>query len=429
MHLQALPHTQVVNFNAPELRQLALALAHAHALVAYVRPYVDKGRPWERALKSLPGIGPAWNASFGRRSIADARLVALTREAGVLPDLCAALLHRASRLPHALRHRISSRLHRAVREAVARAACSHVAASRCVVAYEGFALPAFEAAGAREGTLRVLNYPVAHHRRRRRVRLEENEREPEFASTWPDFDDWPAGHEARLDEEIRLADAVLVGSRYASESFVEAGIDEARMRVVPYGVDLDVFQPANEPRPAGGFAVIYAGQLTQRKGLSYLLRGYRRFERAGTRLTLVGSIVGSERPLRPYASSFEHVAHQTRPALAAMYRQADVFVFPTLIEGMPLVVLEAMACGLPVIVTANGPADIVRDGVDGYIVPERDEMAIADRLERLHGDPELRVFMGRNAARRALEFSWQAYADSALATLAALAARPAVHRA
>lgn len=419
MEHSALPRTQVVNFNAPELHQLALALAHVDALVAYVRPYVDKGRRWERTLQSLPGIGPAWNASFGRRTIADAGLAALTREAGVLPDLCAAVLHRASSLPVAWRHRLTSRLHRAVREAVAGEACREVPASRCIVAYEGFALPAFEAAAGSPGVLKVLNYPVAHHRRRRRVRLEENAREPEFASTWPDFDDWPAGHEERLDEEIRLADAVLVGSRYASESFAEAGVDPARMRVVPYGVDLAVFHPLEQAARAG-FQVIYAGQLTQRKGIAYLLRGYRRFARPGTRLTMVGSVVGSDRPLRPFADAFEHVAHQTRPALAAMYRRADAFVLPTLIEGMPLVVLEAMACGLPVIVTANGPADIVRDGVDGFIVPERDEEAIADRLERLHRDPEMRVGMGRHAAERAREFSWQAYRDRAFGMLAAL---------
>ena len=99
-------------------------------------------------------------------------------------------------------------------------------------------------------------------------------------------------------------------------------------------------------------------------------------------------------------------------------------MLPTLIEGMPLVVLEAMACGLPVIVTANGPADIVRDGIDGFIVPERDDEAIAERLDHLFRHPELRHEMGRQAALRALEFSWDAYAERALGVLAALAPAP-----
>ena len=311
-----------------------------------------------------------------------------------------------------------------VRDAVARAAVGQVAAAGCVIGYEGFALPAFQAAQVLGARSTVLNYPVAHHRQRRRVRLEENEREPDFAITWPDFDDWPAGHEARLDEEIRVADAVLVGSGYARDSFIAEGIAAAKMRVVPYGVDLQTFKPADAAaprlRPPSPFNVIYAGQLTQRKGLSYLLRAYRQFARRDTQLTLVGNVVGSRAPLLPFADLFEHLAHQTRPALAARYRACDVFVLPTLIEGMPLVVLEAMACGLPVIVTANGPADIVRDGIDGFVVPERNADAISDRLEQLYRHPELRVEMGRQAALRAREFTWQAYGAGVLQVIAAL---------
>ncbi len=414
-----LPRTLVVNFNSPELNQLALALSAGDALAAYVRPYVNKGRGWERALAAVPLAGAAYGGTFGRRRMTDARLASLTHEAGVLPDLCAAAIGRLHALTAATRHRWATRMTMAVRESVARAAVGLVPQADCVVGYEGFALPAFRAAQALGARRTVLNYPVAHHRQRRRVRLEENDRTPEFAITWPDFDDWPAGHEERLDEEICVASAVLVGSGYARDSFVAQGVASTKMRVVPYGVDLHTFQPATAAVPlrCGLFNVIYAGQLTQRKGLSYLLRGYRQFARRDSTLTLVGNVVGSRAPLLPYADLFEHIAHQTRPALAARYRACDVFVLPTLIEGMPLVVLEAMACGLPVIVTANGPADIVRDGIDGFVVPERDPDAISDRLERLYRDPELRAEMGRQAALRALEFSWAAYAKNAIQVL------------
>ena len=415
------PRTLIVNFNAPELNQLAAALAADDALAAFVRPYVNKGRGWERALAALPLAGGVYQSTFGRRCIGDTRLAALTREAGVLPDLCAATVGRLAALLPGLRRHWASRLHMAVREAVARAACRHVPGVECVVAYEGFALPAFERARALGGRITALNYPVAHHRQRARVRLEENEREPEFAVTWPDFDDWPAGHEERLDEEIRQADVVLVGSSYVSDSFVNEGVAHSKMRVVPYGVDLQTFSPTPAAPRSAQFEVIYAGQLTQRKGIAYLLRGYRRFERRDSRLTLVGSVVGSSEPLRPYADLFERVPHQTRPALAAMYRASDVFVLPTLVEGMPLVVLEAMACGLPVIVTANGPADIVRDGIDGFVIPERDDEAVCERLERLYRDPGLRREMGRAAALRAREFSWAAYTSKARQVLTRLA--------
>lgn len=420
----SMPRTLVVNFNSPELNQLALTLAGCDALQAYVRPYVNKGRDWERALSTLPLAGRAYARTFGRRLMSDPQLASLTHEAGVWPDLCAASIGRLHLLPPHTRHRWTNRLVMSVREAVAQAACRHVQDADCIVGYEGFALPAFEAARSLGGRTAVLNYPVAHHRQRRRVRLEENEREPDFAVTWPDFDDWPAGHEARLDEEIQLADAVLVGSGYAADSFVTEGIDRAKMRVVPYGVDLQTFTPAPTGSRARSdrFNVIYAGQLTQRKGIAYLLRGYRQFARHDSRLTMVGSIVGSDAPLRPFAELFEHIPHQTRPALAERYRQSDVFVLPTLIEGMPLVVLEAMACGLPVIVTANGPADIVRDGIDGFVIPERDADAISDRLDRLYRDPDMRREMGQRAAQRARAFGWEAYTAKARRVLADLGA-------
>lgn len=421
----SMPRTLVVNFNSPELNQLALALAGCDALHAYVRPYVNKGRHWERALSAMPLAGRLYARTFGRRTMSDPRLAALTHEAGVWPDLCAATIGRLPLLPAHTRHRWTNRLVMSVRQSVAQAACTHVQEAQCVVGYEGFALPAFEAARSIGGRIRVLNYPVAHHRQRRRVRQEENEREPAFAVTWPGFDDWSADHEARLDEEIRLADAVLVGSGYAADSFVAEGIERSKMRVVPYGVDLRTFAPASSAgrRPSGRFNVIYAGQLTQRKGIAYLLRGYQQFARKDSHLTLVGSIVGSDVPLKPYAHLFEHIPHQTRPDLAERYRQSDVFVLPTLIEGMPLVVLEAMACGLPVIVTANGPADIVRDGIDGFVIPERDAEALCDRLDRLCRDPELRVEMGQRAAERAREFSWAAYSAGVRTVIADMGSR------
>jgi glycosyltransferase involved in cell wall biosynthesis len=417
MAASSAPRVSVVNFNSPELNQLALALATDGRLTALVRPYLNKQRTWERWLASLPLAGGAYQRTFGRRLALGDTLAALTDEAGVLPDILAAVVGRSPWTSSSARRSLTARLHMQVRDAVALRARRWVERSDCVVGYEGFALPAFEYAKALGTRSAVLNYPVAHHRQRRRVRLEEIAREPGFESTWPDFDDWPAGHEQRLDDEIGLADAILVGSTYAADSFVAEGVDRSKVRVVPYGVDLQTFRPGPASTPKPGFQVIYAGQLTQRKGLAYLLRGYQQFARADSRLTLVGSTVGDPSALAPFAHLFDHVPHQTRPALADRYRAADVFVFPTLIEGMPLVVLEAMACGLPVIVTANGPGDIVRDGVEGFVIPERDEEAVADRLHRLHSDPALRQAMGRAAAQRAKEFSWQAYATKAMAVL------------
>ena len=123
---------------------------------------------------------------------------------------------------------------------------------------------------------------------------------------------------------------------------------------------------------------------------------------------LVGNIIGDPRVLDPWRSLFTHVAHVPTWEMPKIYRSASVFVLPTIVEGMGLVVLEAMASGIPAIVTANGPGDIVRDGI---VVPTQDHGAIHSALRRLYDDPALARSLGISARERALEFSWDAYCE------------------
>jgi glycosyltransferase involved in cell wall biosynthesis len=267
------------------------------------------------------------------------------------------------------------------------------------------------------GTLCVLNYPLAHHRFTRRYLEEEAARQPAFAETLNSHD-WPEWQERQLDAEIELADHILVGSNFACESFIAEGVPAQKLTVIPYGADTALFEPPEQKvHDRNGLRLLFVGQIGQRKGISYLLEAARRTAAQGDSLTLVGQIQGSGRALVPYRDGFRHVPHVPRVELREIYRQADVFVFPTLVEGMGIVVLEAMASGLPVITTPNGPGDIVRDGVDGFLVPPRDVDAIVERLERLRADPQLRQEMARNARIRAQEFTWDAYRKKTVVAL------------
>jgi glycosyltransferase involved in cell wall biosynthesis len=292
-------------------------------------------------------------------------------------------------------------------DVVAHAGAGLLRDERMVVGSWLSALPAFEKAES-SGAIRVLNYPLAHHAFTRRYLSEEALLEPSFAGTLDNVDR-PRWVAERLDRTIALADRILVGSSFVRRSFELQGVSRDKLVVVPYGVDTHLFSPGGEQTPSGGFRIVFAGQIGQRKGISYLLRAYRRFRGPGTSLALIGRIQGDGNALAPWRDQFTHVPHMSRPALAREFRNADVFVFPTLVEGMPLVVIEAMASGLPVITTANGPGDLVRDGVDGFIVPDRNVDAIVACLERLRGDPELRAEMAANARIRSLEFTWDRY--------------------
>jgi glycosyltransferase involved in cell wall biosynthesis len=99
-------------------------------------------------------------------------------------------------------------------------------------------------------------------------------------------------------------------------------------------------------------------------------------------------------------------------------RRNDVFVFPSLFEGLALVTGEAISQGLPVITTPNsGGTDILRDGFDGFIVPIRDAEAITERLLQLHGDRALLQQMSDSALQRAGQIHWQGYKERTVAAV------------
>jgi glycosyltransferase involved in cell wall biosynthesis len=227
------------------------------------------------------------------------------------------------------------------------------------------------------------------------------------------MDTLPPEYVERLEIECALADCILVGSTFVKRSFIEMGHAAEKVSVVTYGVDTEQFSPRMAPRNDGVFRVLFVGQIGQRKGMSYLLRGYELFRRHDTELHLVGRYGSGYEVYQRYADLYRHTRSVPHGDLPALFHQADVFVFPSLIEGMPLVVLEAMASGLPVITTTHGPCDVVRDGVDGFFVPIRDAQAIAMRLDQLYRDPSLKEEMGRNARAQALRHTWSDYARRA----------------
>jgi glycosyltransferase involved in cell wall biosynthesis len=274
---------------------------------------------------------------------------------------------------------------------------------------------------AREaGTLTVLNFQTVHHRYVRRLLVEEIELQPEFAVSLMPYLYSSAIYDI-LDDEISLADHILVGSSFAKLSFTAEGIPASKTTIIPYGTNLSMFTPAVAKPNRSGLKILFVGQISQLKGISYALEAYRKTKGPSTHLTLVGNFIGSSEPFRKYQSDFTHISHVPHDVMPQIFRNADVFVLPTLADGMGLAVLEAMASGLPVIVTANGPGDLVRDGIDGFVVPIRDSEAIAVRLDVLRNNPEMRLAMGQSARLRAEQFSWEMYALTAADLVLSLA--------
>jgi glycosyltransferase involved in cell wall biosynthesis len=209
----------------------------------------------------------------------------------------------------------------------------------------------------------------------------------------------------------RLADRVVAPSHETARELVE-DYGARDVAVVPNGVTLPERapeRPAGAPAPAGPFTILYAGRLRTRKAVAVLLEAFARLrERVPeARLVLVGD--GEQRPALEAQAGRLGIADAVsfeggRPhgAMPEYYRAADVFCLPSLYEGFPLAILEAMAAGLPVVATAvAGVPEAVADGTTGRVVPAEDAPALADVLAELAADRGRARAMGEAGRERA----------------------------
>jgi len=214
--------------------------------------------------------------------------------------------------------------------------------------------------------------------------------------------------------EYAHADYILCESSYTLETFAEHGVSRDRLLLVPRGVDLDRFSPgpAKDRTP---FRALFVGALRVRKGIRYLLEAWNSLRLPGAELILAGTVSDDVAPLLESCisrnPSIRLAGHVKDPV--GLYRSASVFVFPSLSEGSAKVCYEAMACGLPVVVTPNA-GSVARDGVEGFLVPPHDAETLAGRIEQLYRDGETRETMGRAARVRMREFTWEAHRERLL---------------
>jgi D-inositol-3-phosphate glycosyltransferase len=201
---------------------------------------------------------------------------------------------------------------------------------------------------------------------------------------------------------------------------------EVDIRYAPPGVDARRFAPGAEPRLAGRRQILCVGRLDDpRKNVGLLLEAFARLPdalRATSRLLLAGS--AGPTPdfwLRAQAlglrDSVKFVASPSQEKLVRMYQRAAVFALPSDEEGLGIVILEAMACGVPVVATrCGGPEGIITDGTDGFLVPRDDAVALAARLQALLDSHTLNEAFGRRAratieARYAEEVAGEAFLE------------------
>lgn len=216
------------------------------------------------------------------------------------------------------------------------------------------------------------------------------------------------------DREFEVADYVMVLSEAAKRSLMVEGVRPEKIFVNACGVEPKGFYPGEKCDKV--FRVIYCGALSIRKGIIYLLEAFSRLGLNNAELCIIGSAPGPDfaAQIRRYrAPNVKFIGAVLQSTLRHYYAQGSVFVLPSLAEGFGMVVTQAMACALPVIVTENvGASDLLTDGVDGFVIPIRDVDLLAERLRYLYEQPDLARQMGVLALRKIQSgYTWDDYGN------------------
>ncbi len=218
-------------------------------------------------------------------------------------------------------------------------------------------------------------------------------------------------------KELNECDYVMIPSDFVRSSFIEQGFDEEKLIQIPFGVDTEKFKLREKEE--GIFRVLFVGQIKLRKGFQYLLEAWKELDLKDTELILVGGVSEEAKGIvEDYKKKLDFKMPGFVQDIVKTYQNSSIFVFPSIEDGFGLVILEAMACGLPVILSENtGAKDVVREGKDGFIVPIRDVEKIKEKIRYFYDNPEEIKRMGNNARERVESYTWKRYQKSLMKQL------------
>ena len=215
--------------------------------------------------------------------------------------------------------------------------------------------------------------------------------------------------------------AAVVSNSEGLADLARAHAPWVQVSVIRNGVDSALFAPPEQPHDGLTPQLLYTGRLNGGKNVDMVLAALSGLSRLPWHLHVAG-----DGPLRPALEAslaalglegrVTFHGWMARKDMPNLYRRADIFVFPSSGEGTSNSLLEAMACGLPIVTNAvRGCVELVEDGINGYALPEGDSPVLASALRKLMEDPALRHVMGmENRARIVSAFSWERCADAFL---------------
>lgn len=217
----------------------------------------------------------------------------------------------------------------------------------------------------------------------------------------------------RLSDEIDETDYFLVPSKFVKKSLVFSGIKPEKIYIVPYGVDANLFKFSKRRKniSEGPLELLFVGECSYRKGINFLLEAVEK-RQGKVNLTVVGGYQNIMELYQKYQkkSNIKFLGRIAHDKLPDIYASADIFVLPSLSEGMSLVGLEAMASGLPLLCSKNcGVNDVVVENENGWILNNISEDSIIQSIDSINAVREKIPMMGINARQTAEQYNWDHY--------------------
>lgn len=242
-----------------------------------------------------------------------------------------------------------------------------------------------------QGLRCILDQTLADYSLVHQLLLEEENKWQQWSLTPFTVNDADIKLMQREHQEQDLADQIVCGSNFVKDSLIARGVPSNKVNVIPLGrLKAEMLHPPSVTLSAQergeGLRILFAGSVGLRKGIPYLLEALRQL-RGVIPFTckIAGSIEIQPKRIAQYSQLCEFMGRIPRSQMQDLYRWADVLVLPSLCEGSAMVTYEALGLGIPIITTYNA-GSLVRDQIDGFIIPPRDITAIAQGLLTLYKD-------------------------------------------
>ena len=266
----------------------------------------------------------------------------------------------------------------------------------------------------RRGLRCVLDQTIGHPRDYNRVISEEQIRHPDFFFNFglPCDEDWIR----KEDEEVALADIVVVSSEFCRQSMIDNGCPPEKIRIIPYGFDESLFPstpPTRRPMLKRPIECLFVGSIDPRKGVAYLLEAFSDVPADRASLTLIGAMNVPAAAFNRYARRVKHVAQLPRPDVVKHFREADLFVFPSLFEGSALVLYEAVGAGLGIVQSKMSGTGVTANQDNGVMLKEVSVSSLKSSIDDIVERPAVLDQWHDAAWELRSERSWHTYRQRA----------------